>query len=78
MTTNLITLTGKSTGKSRDKITKADINGKSIKIAAHREKEIKQLYQAKPCLSFEFEIIKSLCNNREGSVTTIRKFRMVE
>jgi hypothetical protein len=31
VTTNLITLTGKSTGKSRDKITKADINGKSIK-----------------------------------------------
>ena len=78
MTTNLITLTGKSTGKSRDKITKADINGKSIKNAAHREKEIKRLHQAKPCLSFEFEIIKSLCNNRKGSVTTIRKFRMVE
>lgn len=41
MTTNLITLTGKSTGKSRDKITKADINGKSIK-KAHREQEKKK------------------------------------
>jgi hypothetical protein len=32
MTTNVVTLTGKSIGKRRDKITKADINGKNIKM----------------------------------------------
>lgn len=31
MTKNLVTFTGKSIGKRRDKITKADINGKNIK-----------------------------------------------
>lgn len=39
MTTNLVTFTGKSTGKRRDKITKADINGKNIKSTTHRKKK---------------------------------------
>lgn len=40
VTTNLVTLTGKSIGKSRDKITKADINGKSIKMQLTGKKRL--------------------------------------
>lgn len=36
MIMNLVTLTGKPIGKRKDKITKADINNKSIKKATHR------------------------------------------
>lgn len=46
MTTNLVTFTGKSIGKRRDKITKADINGKNIKSTTHRKRK-KRLRQAK-------------------------------
>lgn len=34
----MTTFTGKSIGKIRDKITKADINGKNIKNLTHRKK----------------------------------------
>lgn len=47
VTTNLITLTGKPTGKTRDKIAKADINGKSIKTLLtkrRRKREKKRDY----------------------------------
>lgn len=39
LTTNLVTFTGKSIGKRRDKITKADINGKNIKNTSLRKKD---------------------------------------
>lgn len=38
VTTNLVTFAGRSTGKRRDKITKADINGKNIKSMQLTEK----------------------------------------
>lgn len=38
VTTNLVTFAGKSTGKRRDKIAKADINGKNIKTMHLTEK----------------------------------------
>lgn len=40
MTTNLVTFTGKSIGKRRDKITKADIDGKNRKMQPTGEKKI--------------------------------------
>ena len=39
VTTNLVTFAGKSTGKRRDKITKADIDGKNIKNMQLTEKK---------------------------------------
>lgn len=51
MTKNLVTFTGKSIGKRRDKITKADINGKNIKKnAIHREKDYSRS-STFPCLN---------------------------
>lgn len=39
MITNLVTFTGKSIGKRKDNITKADINGKNIKNTTDRRKK---------------------------------------
>lgn len=38
MTTSLVTFIGKSIGKRKDNITKADINEKNIENATHRKK----------------------------------------